>query len=123
MQWLIEAAGPAMEKVIIALIYLLASLFVAALVELRQKVLKWISSRTSREQRELLRQMAEEAFSLVEKLYKSEHAQTKLDEAKRYIYNRIEEHDLNVSETEIVAVIEKAVLDYNTKVKSTQVTQ
>lgn len=123
MQWLIEAAGPAMEKVIVAIIYLIATLALAALVELRQKVLKWIDSRTSKEQRELLRQMAEEAFSLVEKMYKSEHAQTKLDEAKRYIHNRIDEHGLNVSETEITAVIEKAVLDYNTKVKSMQVSQ
>lgn len=123
MQWLIEAAGPAMEKVIVALIYLIATLVLAALVELRQKVLKWIKSRTSTEQRKLLQRLAEEAFSLVEKLYKSEHAQTKLDEAKRYIHNRIEEHDLNVTETEITAVIEKAVLDYNSKVKSSQVPQ
>lgn len=123
MQWFMEAAQPYLETIFLALMSLIASLIVAALVGLRQKVFKWIESRTSREQRELLHQMAEEAFSLVEKLYKSEHSQTKLDEAKNYIYDRIKEHGLNISEKEVVAVIEKAVLDYNTKVKSTQVPQ
>lgn len=85
--------------------------------------MKRIESRTSREQRELLRQLAKEAFSLVEKLYKSEHSQTKLEEATQYVYDRIKEYDLDVSETEIVVVIEKAVLNYNSKVKSTQVPQ
>jgi hypothetical protein len=56
-------------------------------------------------------------------LYKDEHNQTKLAEAKQYVYDRIKEYGLNVSDTEIVAVIEKAVLDYNSRVKSTQVPQ
>jgi hypothetical protein len=121
MQWFMEAAQPYLQTIVLALMGLIASMVVAALMELRQKVLGWIKSRTSTEQRKLLHRLAEEAFSLVEKLYKSEHSQTKLAEARQYLYDRIKEYGLNVSDDEILAVIEKAVLDYNTKVKSTQV--
>lgn len=85
MQWFMEAAQPYLQTFFLTLVSLIASLVVAALVGLRQKVMNWIDSRTSKEHRELHHRMAEEAFSLVEKIYKSEHSQTKLDDARQYV--------------------------------------
>lgn len=123
MQWFMEAAQPYLQTIFLALISLIASLVVAALVGLRKKVQTWVDNKASKEQREILHLLADEAFALVERLYKSEGSQTKLNEAKNYIYSRIKEQGINISDTEIRAVIEKSVLDYNSKINSTQVPQ
>lgn len=123
MQWLNEAAQPYLQDLVLALISLIATLIIAAMVELRKRVLTWIDSRTSNEQRELLHRMAEEAFSFAETVFKDAGRPQKLDAAYGYLSSRIKEMGITVTETEIRSIIEKAVLDYNSKVKQLQVPQ
>ncbi|MDP5276358.1 hypothetical protein [Chengkuizengella axinellae] len=64
-----ELIQPYLETIVFALISVISTLVVAALIELRDKVLSWIQSKTNKEQRELLLKISEEAFSYAEKVF------------------------------------------------------
>jgi len=112
-----ELIQPYIETMLIALLSLISTLVVAALIELRNKVLTWVQSKTNKEQRELLQKISEEAFSYAEKVFMESGGPQKLEAAYAYVSSRLKELGVGFTGDEIKATIEKAVLDYNSKVK------
>ncbi|MFS1513410.1 phage holin, LLH family [Chengkuizengella sp. SCS-71B] len=112
-----ELIQPYLETIVFALISVISTLVVAALIELRNKVLFWIQSKTNKEQRELLLKISEEAFSYAEKVFYQSKGPEKLDAAYDYASSKLGSLGIQFTKDEIKATIEKAVLEYNSKVK------
>lgn len=106
-----ESIQPYIENVMLALISLAAALLTAALLELRKRVLAWVESKTSREQREWLYRLAEEAFCFAEKAFEGTDGFRKRAAASGYLKKRLREEGIRLGEDELRAVNEKAVMD------------
>lgn len=61
---------PYLQTIVLTLLSLFATVATAAVLEARKRVLVWLESRTSNEQRELLHVLAGEAFSFAETVFK-----------------------------------------------------
>jgi hypothetical protein len=114
---MLELIQPYLSDVVEILLSIVLILITGALVELRRRTLKWIESRTNKEQRELLHRLAEEAFSFAETAYKELDGPRKYDQAVYYFSNRLQDYGIELSGSEIKSAIEKVVLEYNSKVK------
>lgn len=110
-----EIIQPYIDTILQALMGLLVSLLIAALVSLRQKVNKWLESKTTDAQRDMLHKLAVEAFAYAETIVTNADGKFKLESAIIYLTNRLSEKGIQVNASEIRATIEKAVLFYNKK--------
>jgi arginine repressor len=102
-----------MELIQEQLLGIISLLIIAAMVELRKRILKWIETRTTKEQRELLHKLAEEAFSYTETVFRDLKGKDKLDAAINYVSRAVKKKGIPLESYEIQAAIEKAVLQYN----------
>lgn len=112
-----EILQPYLNEVVQVLISIVLMVIVTMLVEVRKRVLSWLENRTTKEQRELLHKWAEEAFSFAETVFKDVGGPKKLDAAYGYLSSRLREKGIELTSTEIRGLIEKAVLEYNSRVK------
>jgi hypothetical protein len=109
---------PYITGIIQALVGLLVTILIAAAVSLRQKINVWMESRTTAAQRESLHKFSLEAFAFAETVFKDSNGPDKLNAAYGYLYRRAKQYGIEISETEIKAIIEKSVLDFNASLKS-----
>lgn len=104
---------PYLDTVVQALLGLVTAVVIAALIEIRKKVLEWIDKKATNEQRDLIYKLAKEAFSFAETVYHQMDGRQKLDGAIAYLSKRLNDANINLTEEEIRAVIEGVVLGYN----------
>jgi len=102
-----------LNQVVLALISLLAAMVLAALTELRRRVLAWIDTHKNLAQRDLLNRLAEEAFAYVEQTMAGSASPDKLSAASIYLSRTLEARGIRVGPDEIRAAIERAVLAHN----------
>lgn len=104
---------PIIQQVVLALIGLLTMFALAILTELRIRIKRWIDTRQSAAEREILHRLAEEGFAIVEQTMKSSTAQDKLFAAMTYITKQAEAKGIKVDPETVRATIEKTVTEYN----------
>lgn len=114
---IIEYIQPYLEDIIKNVVGILALIVLSSFALLRTKIKVWIDTKTSANQRELLHKIANEAFAYAETVYNSEPSRNKLSQAFIYASNRLGKLGIKVTEEEINAAIEKAVLEYNAQKK------
>lgn len=112
-----ELLQPYIDAIVGALIGLLVSFVLGVVAMLRVKVTAWLESKTTLQQREILHRLAQEGMSLVEQMYKDANGTDKFNEAFAYAQSRLDRYGIKIPKGDIIAAIEKAVLDYNSKVK------
>jgi len=95
------------------LLGILTLVAIAAIAEGRKRVLKWIESRTTNEQRELLFKWSEEAFAYTETVFADLKGKYKLYAAISYVSRQAKAKGIPLEVYEIQAAIEKSVLSYN----------
>lgn len=110
-----EILQPYIEQIVQALIGLLVVFVIGIVTLLRTKVNAWLVARTTAAQRDALNRLAQEGMALAEATYKSMDGPAKLNKAIAYVSARIAWS--NIDEDQIRAAVEKAVLDYNARVK------
>lgn len=113
MQIFFEAAQPYLETIVLTIISMVAAMVAAALMEMRKRVLTWIESRTTKDQRELLEKLAGEGFAFAETLFRDAEGPQKLEAAMKYVSRRLSQRGLDITTEEIQAAIEKAVIEHN----------
>lgn len=111
---------PYIDQVVQALVGLLVVFVGGVLASLRVKAMALLTARTSAAERETLAKLAQEGMALVEAKYKALDGPAKLDEAINYVTARIPWAHIDAAT--IRAAVEKAVLDYNAKVKGQSAT-
>ncbi|MBJ6360444.1 phage holin, LLH family [Paenibacillus sp. GCM10012307] len=104
---------PFLQTLVLTLLSLFATVATAVMLEARKRVLIWLDSRTTSEQRQLLHTLAGEAFSFAETVFNEVDGPKKLDAAYGYLSTRLKERGIELSQPEIRSAIEKAVLEYN----------
>ncbi|WP_051236805.1 phage holin [Paenibacillus pinihumi] len=109
-----ELIQPYVQSVLLGVLSLLTAIVTGALFEARKRVLLWLDTRTSNEQRELLHKLAGEAFSFAETVYKEAGGPAKLEQAYQYLSKRLQERGIELEHEDIRSAIEKAVLEYKT---------
>ncbi|WEK53309.1 MAG: phage holin [Candidatus Cohnella colombiensis] len=112
-----EHLQPYIDGVVGALVSLLVAFVIGVVAMLRVKVTAWLESRTNAQQREILHRLAQEGMAYAETAFKQSGGMEKLTEAFSYVFNRASNYGIKVGADTIRAAIEKAVLDYNAKVK------
>lgn len=113
MNWLTEAAQPALQNVVLALISLIGAIVVAALMELRKKVLGWIAAHTSVENQKQLDSLAKQAYAYAERFYKDQGGDAKLNGAINYVMGKINLTAIGLTREDVEGAIQKAWQDYN----------
>lgn len=116
MQDIFNDAQPYLSTLVLALIGLLTTVVLRVISVLQKKVLLWIDSKTSAADREVLHKIASEAFAIAEKTVTG--SQTKYNTAYSYTSEMMGKAGIQVTPEEIKAAVEKAVLDYNAKTKT-----
>ena len=114
---LMDVIQPYIVPILQALVGMLVSIIIGAALSLRVKINKWLASKTNADQRELLHKLSLEAFAFAETVYKNENGPNKLGAAYGYLSKRASDYAIDISVTEIKAIIEKSVLDYNAGLK------
>lgn len=112
---IIEIAQPYLETIATAIIGLLAMLILALIARLRAKVEAWLSARTSAAQRELLHKLAGEAYAWVEHQYATEDGHHKLNEAVRFVLDRLRLDKIGLSAEDVTAAVQKAWQELDVK--------
>jgi len=82
------------------------------------KLSNFLDAKTTNEQRELINKYAKEAFSFAETVFNDLKGEEKLLKAKDYLQSQLKSIGVVITDDEIKAIIEKAVLDYNKDKKS-----
>lgn len=114
---MMELLQPYLETILNGLLGLLTVLIMTILMLVKGKVERWLDSRTNEEQRKVIHRMGLEAFAYAETLWNDADSQQKLEAAKAYLIKQLREIGIEIDAAEIRAVIERAVLDYNARVK------
>ncbi|WP_270166086.1 phage holin, LLH family [Paenibacillus sp. SYP-B4298] len=104
---------PYLQTIVLAILSVLASVATAALFQARARMLRWLESRATNEQRELLHKLAGEAFAFAETVFREVGGPKKLEAAYGYLSTRLKEQGIELGQAELRSAIEKAVLDYN----------
>ncbi|OUS70316.1 hypothetical protein B1748_29210 [Paenibacillus sp. MY03] len=112
-----ENLQPYIDTIVQALVGLLVSFLLGVLAMLRGKVQEWLETRTTVQQRDILHRLAGEAAALAEATYKDAGGPEKMNAAFAYVLQRAAVIGISVERESVQAAIEKAVMDYNTKVK------
>jgi LL-H family phage holin len=113
---ILEHLQPYISTIVEALIGLLVAFVLGVVAMLRTKVMAWLEARTTVAQRDTLHKLANEAMALIESTFKDSNGPEKLNQAINYVTARVAWTGEDA--TTIRAAVEKAVLDYNVKVKS-----
>ncbi|GIP38622.1 hypothetical protein J31TS4_19020 [Paenibacillus sp. J31TS4] len=108
---------PYVSTIVDALLGLLVAVLVAAVLTVKQKVEAWLEQRTTAQQRETLHRLAKEAFAFAESIYKDVNGDRKLKAAEGYLLSRLELIGIKLTDAEIRAAVEKAVIEYNAVLK------
>ncbi|BBI32500.1 phage holin, LLH family [Cohnella abietis] len=108
---------PYIDGIVGALIGLLVTFMLGLIAMLRVRVNAWLDAKTNLQQREILHRLAQEGMSLAENLLNEADGPKKFDEALEYVRSRATKYGIKLTGVDIRAAIEKAVLDYNAKVK------
>jgi LL-H family phage holin len=111
----LEHLQPYISTIVEALLGLLVAFVLGVVAMLRVRVTTWLEARTTEAQRETLHKLATEAMALVESTYKGMNGPDKLNQAINYVAARVAWSGVDAAS--IKAAVEKAVLDYNAKVK------
>jgi len=106
------------DQVVQALVGLLVVFVLGIIASLRVKVNAWLASRTTAQQRDILHRIASEGFALAEVAYKDLDGPAKLNMAIAYVVDRLGDIGIDTTIETIRAAVEKAVLEYNSNVKS-----
>jgi len=112
-----EHLQPYIDNIVGALVSLLVAFVLGVVAMLRVKVTAWLETRTSAQQREILHRLAQEGMALAENVYQGSGGPGKFNEAFMFVQSRADKYGIKLSRADIAAAIEKAVLDYNAKVK------
>lgn len=112
-QSIIEQIQPYVSTVVIAIIGLLTTVILGFINSLKNKAHEWFEANTSVKQREIIYQIASEAFSHAEAIYKEQNGKAKMNQAFIYASDKLGQTGIAVSPEEIRAAIEKACLEYN----------
>lgn len=104
-----------MDQIVQAVVGLLVSVVLVIIASLRAKVSAWLEARTTASQRDTLHKLAAEAAALAEATYETLDGPAKLNKAIQYVIDKSPVPNLDI--VTIRAAVEKAVLDYNTKIK------
>jgi hypothetical protein len=120
---MMELIQPYVTTLVTALIGLLVTLVLTTISAMKKALIprleKWLESKFSLTQRELIHKYAEEAFAYVEARFKDATSKEKFDIAYEQLYivlnktGHLDKLGLEISKREIESAIEKAVLDYN----------
>lgn len=113
-----EIAQQQLTPVIAAVISLLTAVVLGMLALIQRKVNVWLVSKTSNSDRELLYKMASEAFAIAENAFNSNAGKAKMNFAYSYTSDLVKKVGIKITDDEIKAAIEKAVLEYNLKKKT-----
>lgn len=105
------------DQIVQGLVGLLVVVVLGVVASLRVKVKAWLDARTTAQEREILHRLATEGMALVEAKADQLDAAKKLDTALQYVLARMNKVGINVDPITVKAAIEKAVLDYNAKIK------
>lgn len=89
--------------------------------QLKSKLMLWIEKQKIVKDRELLHKIASEGFSIAEQTLTGSNAKFNL--AFSYTSEMLGKAGVKISPDEMRAAVEKAVLDYNAKTKTIQVTE
>jgi hypothetical protein len=89
--------------------------------QLKRKIMLWIEKQKTVKDRELLHKIASEGFAMAEQALNGSHA--KYNAAFSYTSEMLGKAGVKITGEEIRAAVEKAVLDYNAKTKTIQVTE
>lgn len=104
--------------IVAAVIGIITTIVLTLLTALQKRLILWLESKTSVNDRELIYKVAGEAFALAEKSFKTSTGQAKLNFAYSYASELLIKAGIKITNDEIKAAIEKAVLDYNVKSKN-----
>jgi hypothetical protein len=107
-----EILSPYLNDIITAVLGLITFMILTALTELRKRVLVWIDSRNDLRHQEIIKNLATDAFSYVETSMKGKEGSEKLKEASAFVSRQLADKKINYSEEQIIAAVEKAVLDF-----------
>lgn len=117
MNEIMESIQPQLNTVVSAIIAALVTIILALVAVIQKKVITWINSKTSANQREMVYKLASEAFAIAESAFRSEQGKAKLNYAYSYTSELLVKKGIKISDDEIKAAIEKAVLEYNLQKK------
>ena len=109
---MIELLQEPLKLFVTGIIGILTTVIIFVITELKNKVMTWLDSRTTNEQRDLLNKWCEEAFAYVETIYKDLKGKDKLDAAILYVSRQAKAKKIPLESYEIQAAIEKAILQY-----------
>lgn len=112
-----ESIQPQLTTIVSSIIAVLVTLVLALLAYIQKRVIVWINSKTSLSERELVHKVASEAFAIAENAFNSQAGKAKMNFAYSYTSDLLTKAGIKISDDEIKAAIEKAVLDYNLKKK------
>lgn len=107
--------------VVKALIGIATTLILFGLSQLQIKVNAWIEKQKVVKDRELLHKIASEGFAIAEQTLTGSNA--KFNAAFSYTSEMLGKAGVKISPDEMRAAVEKAVLDYNAKTKTIQLTE
>lgn len=113
MQWFMEAVQPYLQTVVLALFSIIASLVVAALVELRTRVLSWFYAHTNAANQKYIEGIAKEAYAYAERFFINKKGDEKLNAAINYAMRKINLHTIGLTREDIEGALQKAWQDYN----------
>lgn len=105
------------EPVLYALLSVIASLVVAALIEIRKRVLAWIDTNTTDQQQVFMEKLAKESVVYIEKIWGAGKGDEKLREAWVYLDRKLAEKGIHLDGDKLTALVEKAVDEYNERKK------
>lgn len=115
MNTIFDIAQPYLETIAKGIIGLLAMLILAFIARLHAKLEVWLCARTSAAQRELLHKLAGEAYAWVEHQYATEDGDHKLNEAVRYVLDRLRLDKIGLSAEDVTAAVQKAWQELDVK--------
>lgn len=110
-------ATKAIESILEYSLEIILILVFGYLTTLRKRVVLWLETRTSAQQRDILHRLAGEAAALAESIYFGGNGPAKLRAAMSYVNERLEDRGINFSAESIRAAIEKSVMEYNISIK------
>lgn len=104
----------AMHEALLLLLQLAALAALALLQQWKAKAVEYYAHRTTKQQREWLALVGNEAFHYAEQVFLTYDGPAKLNEAVKYVLDRAKMHNLQVTYPEVRAVIEKAWAEFQT---------
>jgi hypothetical protein len=111
MQLIIEYVQPYVSTIVLAIVGLIATVFLGAINMLKAKAGAYFDAKLTAAQRELLHRIAEEAYAFAETVFKDVGGPAKLEKALQYAIEQLAKSRVSVSAVELQAAIEKAWIE------------